>query len=64
MKKLLIACSLQLIAGILLFSQDIKNNAASNHGNKFEQLGNILPNGNEYRTASGRTGTKVLAAAM
>jgi len=58
MKKLLIACSLQLIAGILLFSQDIKNNAASNHGNKFEQLGNILPNGNEYRTASGAPGPK------
>ena len=58
MKKLLIVCGLQLIASSLLFSQDIKNNAASNHGNKFEQLGNILPTGNEYRTASGAPGPK------
>src|SRR6187397_1145246 len=58
MKKLLIACSLQFLASSLLFSQDIKNNSASNHGNKFEQLGNILPTGNEYRTASGTPGPK------
>ena len=58
MKKLLIVCCLQLVASSVLFSQDIKNNAASNHGNKFEQLGNILPNGNEYRTASGTPGPK------
>jgi len=58
MKKLLIVCCLQLVASSILFSQDIKNNAASNHGNKFEQLGNILPNGNEHRTASGTPGPK------
>ncbi len=40
------------------FSQDIKNNPGSNHGNKFEQLGTILPTANEYRTASGAPGPK------
>ncbi|TMI61757.1 MAG: M1 family metallopeptidase [Bacteroidetes bacterium] len=39
-------------------SQDIKNNSNSNHANKFEQLGTILPTPNEYRTASGAPGTK------
>jgi Peptidase family M1 domain len=38
--------------------QDIKNNPTSNHGNRFEQLGTILPTPNEYRTASGTTGAK------
>ncbi len=40
------------------FSQDIKNNPASNHGNNFEQLGTILTTPNEYRTASGAPGPK------
>jgi len=40
------------------FAQDIKNNPNSNHGNKFEQLGTILPTPNEYRTASGTWGPK------
>ena len=35
-----------------------KNNPGSNHGNKFEQLGTILPTPNEYRTASGAPGNK------
>ena len=39
-------------------AQDIQNNPTSNHGNKFEQLGTILPTPNEYRTASGAPGTK------
>ena len=39
-------------------SQNIMNNSLSNHGNKFEQLGTILPSPNEYRTASGAPGTK------
>ncbi|WP_018628020.1 M1 family metallopeptidase [Niabella aurantiaca] len=39
-------------------AQDIQNNPASNHGNKFEQLGTILPTPNEYRTASGAPGPK------
>lgn len=40
------------------FAQDIKNNPGSNHGNRFEQLGTILPTPNEYRTASGAPGPK------
>ena len=39
-------------------AQDIRNNPGSNHGNKFEQLGTILPTPNEYRTASGAPGPK------
>jgi hypothetical protein len=42
----------------LLRAQDIKNNPTSNHGNKFEELGTILPTPNEYRTASGAPGPK------
>ncbi len=41
-----------------VFAQDIRNNPGSNHGNKFEQLGTILPTPNEYRTASGAPGPK------
>lgn len=47
---LLGVCSLQ--------AQNIMNNPTSNHGNKFEQLGTILPTPNEYRTASGAPGPK------
>lgn len=39
-------------------AQNIQNNPTSNHGNKFEQLGTILPTPNEYRTASGAPGGK------
>lgn len=38
------------------FAQNIQNNPGSNHGNKFEQLGGILPTPNIYRTASGAPG--------
>ena len=41
-----------------LLAQDIRNNPGSNHGNRFEQLGTILPTPNEYRTASGAPGPK------
>jgi hypothetical protein len=41
-----------------LVAQDIRNNPSSNHGNRFEQLGTILPTPNEYRTASGAPGPK------
>src|SRR6476661_5601109 len=41
-----------------VFAQDIQNNPGSNHGNRFEQLGTILPSPNEYRTASGAPGPK------
>ncbi len=40
------------------FAQNIYNNPNSNHGNKFEQMGSILPTPNEYRTASGAPGPK------
>ncbi|RXK86445.1 M1 family metallopeptidase [Filimonas effusa] len=56
MKKLLICTS--LLAGLSISSraQNIQNNPGSNHGNKFEQLGTILPTPNSYRTASGAPG--------
>lgn len=40
------------------FCQNTQNNPGSNHGNKFEQLGTILPTPNVYRTASGAPGVK------
>ena len=48
-------CSLVIVT---LNAQNIQNNPQSNHGNKFEQLGTILPTPNEYRTASGAPGSK------
>lgn len=52
--------SIFLLASVGLCSnaQDVKNNPGSNHGNRFEQLGTILPTPNEYRTASGAPGSK------
>lgn len=47
---------LSLLIPISFFAQDIKNNPTSNHGNKFEALGTILPTPNVYRTASGAPG--------
>src|SRR5450759_649092 len=58
MKRISFACCLFLLASSFLFAQDIKNNPTSNHGNRFEQLGTILPTPNEYRTASGAPGPK------
>src|SRR5689334_8455995 len=52
----LIICACFFVFG--LKAQNIENNSASNHGNKFEQLGTILPTPNEYRTASGAPGPK------
>ncbi|MGJ7033919.1 M1 family metallopeptidase [Niabella hirudinis] len=52
---LFIAACLSCIIG---YTQNIQNNPGSNHGNKFEQLGTILPTPNEYRTASGAPGPK------
>jgi len=43
---------------VCIHAQDIRNNPGSNHGNRFEQLGTILPTPNEYRTASGAPGPK------
>jgi hypothetical protein len=45
-------------AGLQLTAQNIQNNPKSNHGNKFEQLGTILPDANVYRAASGAPGHK------
>src|SRR5690242_12531370 len=57
MKKLL---SVLLLCSFMLccYAQDIRNNPGSNHGNRFEQLGTILPTPNEFRTASGAPGPK------
>ncbi len=56
--KQLTAFAFLLFIGINANAQDIKNNPGSNHGNRFEQLGTILPTPNEYRTASGAPGPK------
>ena len=58
MKKFLIGCAVQLLAFSCIIAQNTQNNPNSNHGNKFEQLGTILPTPNEYRTASGAPGPK------
>lgn len=47
-----------LLISFNVISQDIQNNPKSNHGNKFEQLGTILPTPNVFRTASGAPGNK------
>lgn len=56
--KQLTAFAFLLFVCIAANAQDIKNNPGSNHGNRFEQLGTILPTPNEYRTASGAPGPK------
>ena len=57
-KKLVSTCLVIIASATVLIAQDIRNNPKSNHGNKFEQLGTILPTANEYRTASGAPGPK------
>jgi hypothetical protein len=47
---------LLLMAFAISFAQNIQNNPESNHGNKFEMLGTILPTPNVYRAASGAPG--------
>src|SRR6218665_2097063 len=56
--KQLLSIILLCICGLTGIAQDTKNNPGSNHGNRFEQLGTILPTPNEYRTASGAPGPK------
>lgn len=51
-----IALFLALALPVVSLAQNIQNNPSSNHGNKFEQLGTILPDANTYRTASGAPG--------
>ena len=58
MKRIILFFAFSFAVYGIAFSQDIKNNANSNHANKFEQLGTILPTPNEYRTASGAPGPK------
>lgn len=58
MKKILFAAGALLFGSIIAVGQNTQNNPGSNHANKFEQLGNILPTANEYRTASGAPGPK------
>jgi hypothetical protein len=59
MKRILFSALSILLAGIQsVQAQNIQNNPGSNHGNKFEQLGTLLPTPNEYRTASGAPGSK------
>lgn len=52
------AALLLLLCSGNIKAQNIQNNPGSNHGNRFEQLGTILPTPNEYRTASGAPGPK------
>ncbi len=58
MNKLLITLGFLFFAFGKTNAQNLQNNPGSNHGNKFEQLGTILPAPNEYRTASGAPGPK------
>ncbi|MGZ5253164.1 MAG: M1 family metallopeptidase [Flavitalea sp.] len=58
MKKWLSLCFTMTGLFAVASAQDIRNNPNSNHGNKFEQLGTIMPTPNEYRTASGAPGPK------
>lgn len=46
------------IAMIILTYGSLFAQSTSNHGNKFESLGTMLPTANEYRTASGAPGVK------
>src|SRR6476660_8666493 len=56
--KNLFSTLFMVFAATSLFAQNVNNNANSNHGNKFEQMGANFPSPNEYRTASGAPGPK------
>jgi hypothetical protein len=58
MKRIFTSVLVSLTVFNIARAQDIQNNPGSNHGNKFEQLGTILPTPNEQRTASGAPGNK------
>src|SRR5258708_18808268 len=71
MKKLLFACrqtfpKFKTLEKIICFcfctvslaAQTLQSNPNSNHGNRFEPLGTMLPTPNEYRTASGAPGPR------
>jgi len=52
----LLLCLVPSFLQLTTQAQNLQNNPQSNHGNKFEQLGTILPDANTYRTASGAPG--------
>ncbi|HEX7847040.1 MAG TPA: M1 family peptidase, partial [Chitinophagaceae bacterium] len=58
MKKVTSFLLLLTVTCSAVIAQNTQNNPGSNHGNKFEQLGSILPTPNEYRNASGAPGSK------
>ena len=58
MKKSVFAFFALTISALVSNAQNIQNNPNSNHGNKFEQLGTMLPTPNEYRSASGAPGPR------
>jgi hypothetical protein len=58
MKRIILFLTVCFATAGFTLAQNIQNNSVSNHANKFEQLGTILPTPNEYRTASGAPGTK------
>jgi hypothetical protein len=57
MKRVFLAVmAMSVVTGV--WAQGGQSNPNSNHANKFEQLGTLLPTPNEYRTASGAPGPK------
>jgi len=57
MKKIYLTISCLLMLGSVVQAQ-YDQNPASNHGNKFEQLGTMISDPNMYRSASGAPGPK------
>src|SRR5687768_3602573 len=58
MKKSVFAFFALTISALASTAQNVQNNPNSNHGNRFEQLGTMLPTPNEYRSASGAPGPR------
>lgn len=54
----LISRSYGVLMVLMIYSLAVLGQSTSNHANKFEQLGTLLPTPNEYRTASGAPGPK------
>ncbi|MDX2048575.1 MAG: M1 family metallopeptidase [Chitinophagaceae bacterium] len=57
MRKSVLLTVLNCAIVVFAFAQ-LERNPGSNHGNRFEQLDFLLPDPNEYRTASGAPGPK------
>jgi len=61
-RNITLRCYLSLCFSLLVlfisYGQNIQNNPKSNHGNKFEQLGIILPDANSFRNAAGAPGSR------